>query len=100
MILSSDVESLQKGIIKTSKNKGKEPYTIILLGEAGVGKSSFLELIANAMIGKGIDHYNPDNLDDTNEQMQSRSNNQSQANSARLYELTSSNGILVSVAIM
>src|SRR5258706_11969600 len=39
-IFSSDVESLKKGIIKTSKNKAKMSYTILLVGETGVGKSS------------------------------------------------------------
>jgi len=94
ILFSSDVESLRKGIIKTSKNKANAPYTILLVGEPGVGKSSVLEFIANILIGNDIDHYNFEFLDRTNEQ--SGPDNQSQTNSARLYELRSKNGILVS----
>jgi len=91
------VESLKKGIITTSKNKAKASYTFLLVGETGVGKSSVFELIANVIAGNDTDHYNFHILDHTNEQ--SRSNNQSQTNSARLYELTTKNGILVSAGI-
>ena len=87
------MESLQKGVIKTSKNEAKAPYTILLVGETGVGKSSFLELIANVLAGNDIDHYNFDILDYTNEQ--GGSDNQSQTNSTRLYELRSKNGMAV-----
>ena len=73
------------------------PYTILLIGETGVGKSSVLEFIANVFAGNDIDHYNFDVLDYANEQ--GGSNNQSQTNSARLYELTSKNGVVVSVGI-
>jgi predicted GTPase len=85
--------SLQNGIIKTSKNKTNKPYTILLVGETGVGKSSVLEFIANVLLGNDIDHYDFDILDRTNEQ--GGSDNQSQTNSARLYEFTSKNGIVV-----
>jgi len=95
--LSSDVESLKEGIIKTSKNKAKAPYTILLVGESGVGKSSVLELIANVLTGNDIGHYNFNILDHANEQ--GGSNNQSQTNSARLYELTSKNGIVVGASV-
>ena len=88
------MESLRKGIIKRSKNKTNAPYTILLVGETGVGKSSVLEFIANVLIGEDIDHYNFEILDHANEQ--SGSDNQSQTNAARLYELRSKNGILVS----
>ena len=90
------MESLKKGII-TSKNEAKAPYTILLVGETGVGKSSVFELIANVFAGNDIDHYNFHTLDHTNEQ--GGSNNQSKTNSARLYELTSKNGIVVSAGI-
>jgi predicted GTPase len=96
-VFSSDVDSLKKGIIKTSKNKVNTPYTILLVGETGVGKSSVLEFIANTLIGKDADHYDFQILDHTNEQ--SGSDNQSQTNSARLYELRSKNGIVVSVNV-
>ena len=73
------------------------PYTILLIGETGVGKSSVLELIANVLAGNDIDHYSFNFLDHTNEC--GGSNNQSQTNSARLYEFTSKNGIVVSLSI-
>jgi len=93
-VFTSDVESLRKGVIKTSKNKA---YTILLVGETGVGKSSVLEFIANKLLGKDPDHYDFKILDHTNEQ--GGLDNQSQTNSARLYEFTSKNGIVVSSAI-
>ena len=96
-IPSSIVESLRQGIIKTSQNKAKSPYTILLVGETGVGKSSVLEFIANTLTGKDIDHYDFEILDRTNEQH--GSDNQSQTNSARLYELRSQNGILVRASV-
>lgn len=83
-----------QGIIKTRTNPANAPYTIRLVGETGVGKSSFLELIANVLHNKDVDHYDFDTLDHTNERGGSR--NQSQTNSARLYEFTSKNGVVVS----
>jgi len=56
-----------------------------------------LEFITNVLIGNSIDHYDLDILDHTNEQ--GRPNNQSQTNSARLYEITSNNGMVVSTEI-
>jgi len=84
-LFSSDVESLKKGIIKSST---KAPYTILLVGETGVGKSSVVELIANALVAHGSDHYDFSILDH---------NNESQINSVRLYEFKSKNGVVVSV---
>ena len=92
-VLASDIESIKKAIIKTSKHEAQAPYTILLVGETGVGKSSVLELIANVLAGNDIDHYNFDILDHTNEL--GGPNNQSQTNSARLYEFTSKNGLVV-----
>ena len=91
--MDSDVEFLKQGIVKTS-NKAKASYTILLVGETGVGKSSFLELIANVFAGNNIDHYNYDVLDHSNEQ--GGTNNHIQTNSVRLYEFTSKNGVVVS----
>jgi len=87
------VESLKKGIINTTKKKA--PYTILLLGETGVGKSSALELIANVLHGNDIDHYDFKVLEPTNEE--GGSSNQSQTRSVRIYEITSNNGIVVRV---
>ena len=86
-LFSSNVESLENGVIKRSTNKGKAPYTILLVGETGVGKSSVVELIANALLAHGSDHYDFGILDH---------NNESQINSVRLYEFTSKNGVVVS----
>ena len=88
--IPSDIESLKQGIVKTSKK-----HTILLVGEAGVGKSSFLQFIANILTGNAIDHYAFDILDHTNEKA-SFNNNQAQTNEARLYEITSTNGVVVS----
>ena len=98
IIFSSDVESLKKGIVKTSKNKANSPYTILLVGETGVGKSSALEYFANVLNGRDVDHFNFSTLDCSNEQ--GGSSNQSQTNSARLYEFTSTNGMVVSAGFL
>lgn len=92
------MESLKKGIIKVSKNQVGAPYTILIVGETGVGKSSVLEFIANVLSGKEMSHYNFDILDRTNEQV--GSDNQSKTNSARLYEFPSKSGIAVSTIIL
>jgi len=91
------VQSLKHGIIKTSTNTVQAPYTILLVGETGVGKSSFLEFIANVLVGRDIDHYDFETLDLTNEQ--GGSDDQRQTNSALLYKLRSNNGIMVSVIV-
>ena len=95
ILWASNVESLKQGIIKTFKHDVQAPYTILLVGETGVGKSSVLELIANVLHGNDVDHYDFHTLDHINEQ--GGSNNQSQTKSPHLYELTSKNGIVVSV---
>jgi len=66
--LARDVESLKKGTIKTSKDKAKALYTIILVGETRVGNSSVLELIANVVPATDVDHYDFHTLDHTNKQ--------------------------------
>ena len=96
-VFSSNIDSLKNGIVYVSKDNVKAPYTILLVGETGVGKSSVLELIANVLAGNDPARYNFGVLDHTNEQ--SRPNNQSQTNSARLYEFTSKNGVVVSTSI-
>ena len=45
----SDVQSLKKGIVKTSKDTATPPYTILLFVEAGVGKPSVLPMSLQAM---------------------------------------------------
>ena len=51
---STDVESLKK-------DEAKGPYTTLLVGEIGVGKSSVLELIVNVL--HDVDHYDFHTLD-------------------------------------
>ena len=84
-LVSSDVESLKKGVVKTLTNKANAVYTILLVGETGVGKSSVLELFAKVLTGKDIDHCHFDTFDPTT--------------STRLYEFKSSNGVVVSANI-
>ena len=90
------MESLRQGIIKTSRNEARAPYTVLLVGETGVGKSTFLEFIANVLIGNTLACYDFGLLDRTNERP---SNSHSQTGSARLYELVSNGGIVVSPSI-
>ena len=91
---SSDVELLRKGIINTLKHKAQTPYTILLVGETGTGKSTFIEFLDNVLTGKDVDRYEFKTLDYKNEQ--GGSGGQSQTNSARIYDLSSVNGIGVS----
>ena len=92
-VFPSDVESLKQGIIKSSKPKANTPFTILLVGETGAGKSSVIQFIANVLRGQNVDDYDFDILDRSNEQ--GGSDNQSQTKEARIYEFTSRNGILV-----
>ncbi len=95
-VFSSNVKSIKGGIIRTLKNKDQGPYNILLVGETGTGKSTLLEFIANVLIGKHVGCYDFKILDHSNEE--GGSGGQSQTNSARIYELESKNGILVSVS--
>ena len=94
-MFSSNVVSLKKGITKTSKNHAS--YTILLVGETGVGKSSVVELIGNVLAGNDIGHYDFNILDHANER--GGSDDQSQTSSTRIYELTSKNGIVVRASV-
>jgi septin family protein len=98
IVRTSNVESLKQGFIKTSKNEVEAPYTILLVGETGVGKSAFLEFIINVVIGNTIDHYNFNILNRANEQGGSAT--QSQTNSAHFYERRSKSGLLVSASVL
>ena len=95
--MASDIESIKGAIVKTSKNNAQAPYTILLVGETGVGKSSVLEFIANVLAGNDIDNYNFDILDHANELGGPDNQMQSQTKSARIYEFTSKNDIVVSI---
>ena len=96
LILSpSDVESLKMGIIRRTENEAKAPYTILVVGETGVGKTSFLEFIANVLSGRTLGKYNLGILDRKNELDVPAK--QSKTKLCRLYEFTSKNGVVVSV---
>jgi len=89
-VLLSGANFLEHGIVRTAKNKANAPYTIVLVGETGVGKTSLLKFIANVLLGNDFDHYHLDILD--------RLPNKrvlGQTGSSHLYEITSVNGILV-----
>jgi hypothetical protein len=87
-VFPSDVESLSQGIIKTSEDKNK-PYTILLVGEAGVGKTAFVQLIANVLVGNDTDHYDFGTLKHGKKQSGS-------TDTVHVYKVTSNNGIVVS----
>ena len=95
IVSPSDVKSLKMGIIKQAENEAKAPYTILLVGEAGVGKSSFLELIANVLSARTLGNYDLDILRRSNEL--DAPTNQSKTQFSCLYEFTSKNGVIVSV---
>ncbi|KAK2467588.1 hypothetical protein APHAL10511_000443 [Amanita phalloides] len=83
------IENLRNGIIKTNQNKINE-YTILLVGETGTGRTTFLSLIANILAGQGPEDYVVFH-DEDNEAGGAR--NQSQTNSAKLYEFISKNDV-------
>ncbi|KAF8320499.1 hypothetical protein DL93DRAFT_2052816, partial [Clavulina sp. PMI_390] len=93
--ISSTVEDLRNGEIKTSKNKAQSPYTILLVGETGVGKSAVLQFIANVLLGNPVFSYDLTILKESNEEGGSQGG--SQTNAAQLYKLKSKNGIEVNI---
>jgi GTP-binding protein EngB required for normal cell division len=60
----------------------KGTMTVILVGETGVGKTSFMSLLANVCVGRQIEEFRLEH-DTTNESNLSKS--QSQTNSAMMY---------------
>ncbi|VDC07470.1 unnamed protein product [Peniophora sp. CBMAI 1063] len=93
--LINSVEDLREGIVKTRRHRAEEPYTILLVGETGVGKSSLLEYVANVMLGKSVLDYDLDILDRSNEA--GGSSKGSQTNSARLYTFESVDGVKIRI---
>ncbi|KAF9255381.1 hypothetical protein L218DRAFT_967371 [Marasmius fiardii PR-910] len=86
------LEDVKRGIIKTTD--GKEVFTILLLGETGVGKTALLSFIGNVLEGHGVDQY-IDMHGMSNEKGGSQS--QSQTDAATLYEFKSQNGVVVRI---
>ena len=94
-VFFSGIDFLKHGVVKTAKNKANAPYTVLLVGETGVGKTSLLKFIANVLLGNNIDHYDLDILDHLpHEQCVV-----GQTASSHLYEITSVSGILVSFRV-
>jgi hypothetical protein len=91
--LRSDTISLSEGTVKTNRNKEKV-FTILLVGETGVGKTSALSLLFNVLSGNRVDDYIEFN-DLANEVGGSQKYSQTQ--SARVYEHTSVNGVKVRI---
>jgi energy-coupling factor transporter ATP-binding protein EcfA2 len=88
----SSVNFIERGIVKTAKNKANAPYTVLLVGETGVGKTSFLKFIANVLIGNNFDHYDLDILD----YLPNKRGVIGQTVLSHFYEFTSVSGIVVS----
>lgn len=64
------------------------------VGETGTGKTTFLSFLGNVLNGKGPNHFTIAH-DDANES--GGKMNQSQTNSAKMYQFTSRNGITVRI---
>ena len=80
----SDLESRRDAIINMAKNKANAPHTILLVGGTGVGRSSFMGFIANALLGRDDDYYDLFISD----------------RASHVYEIASELGILVSAYVL
>ncbi|KAF8326954.1 hypothetical protein F5887DRAFT_968193 [Amanita rubescens] len=89
----NNAEALGKGIVATNKNKTKE-YTILLVGETGTGKTTLLSLFANVLAGRSPSEFKPGHIQGNEA---GGEENQSQTESAKIYELESQNGIKVRI---
>jgi len=74
---------------------GKRDYTILLVGETGVGKTTLLSCIKNALLGKSPINYDLNVHDLSNES--GLGSGTSQTNDAKLYVFTSMNGVVLRV---
>ncbi|KIL58588.1 hypothetical protein M378DRAFT_1025098 [Amanita muscaria Koide BX008] len=89
----STVEELARGIIKTRMNKSRE-YTILLVGETGTGKTTFLSLLVNILSGRNAGEYVFIH-DEANEA--GGGERHSQTMFAKRYLLESNNGVKVCI---
>jgi len=87
------VEQLRKGIIKTRKTTTRE-YTILLVGETGTGKTSLLSFFFNLLQGHTPGKYKLAH-DQSNEA--GGGEEQSQTQTAKLYEFVSKNKVKVRI---
>ncbi|KAM6499734.1 hypothetical protein JOM56_005242 [Amanita muscaria] len=87
------VNELARGIIKTRMNKFRE-YTILLVGETGTGKTTFLSLLANILSGRNVGEYVFIH-DEDNEA--GGSERHSQTMFAKPYLFDSNNGVKVTI---
>ncbi|KAF8307319.1 hypothetical protein DL93DRAFT_2038511, partial [Clavulina sp. PMI_390] len=65
-------------------------FTILIVGESGVGKTSLLTLLYNILVGNGPDDFKP--IDDGHNKS-NKSRFQSQTEAAKSYTFTSKNGV-------
>ncbi|EDR04943.1 uncharacterized protein LACBIDRAFT_303842 [Laccaria bicolor S238N-H82] len=90
IIDNSNVSFLGQG---TTKSNAK--FTILLIGETGTGKTSFLSLLINVLAGRVPDEYDLEPYDTTNEFVSGQSH--SRTNAAKVYTFKSVNGVQVTV---
>ncbi|KAF8307717.1 hypothetical protein DL93DRAFT_2171529 [Clavulina sp. PMI_390] len=86
----STVEDLSQGRLATDPKKNRTSFTILIVGETGVGKTSVLNMFYNVLSGNGP--YNLKSINDE-ENEGSKSQLQSQTESAKSYTFTSKNGV-------
>ena len=90
--MSSDIVSLRRRVVKLSNDMGNMPYTILLVGETGFGRSLLIKFISNALLGNYIDHYDLDIINEGPPYVGMEL--------PHLYEVTSNNGVLVSANVL
>jgi len=93
----SDLESRRDAIINMAKNKANAPHTILLVGGTGVGKSSLVELIADTLLDRNLNHWDLGSLDRANERGPFGSGTRTV--SPHLYEIATELGVLVSANV-
>ncbi|KIJ95204.1 hypothetical protein K443DRAFT_109193, partial [Laccaria amethystina LaAM-08-1] len=89
----STLSSFGKGNVETNKDNAE--FTILLVGETGTGKTSFLSLLVNVLAGRAPDEYDLEPYDVTNESGSGQMH--SQTNAAKIYKFKSVNGVQVTV---
>lgn len=88
------VAKLRRTMSSTSLRKQRKEFTILLVGESGVGKTSFLTFVYNFVRGYRPDQYVPYH-EAANEAGGSQAQSQTQA--ARVYEFVSADGFKIRI---